>query len=394
MWYVHRFALAVCVLSALTFFVDSTSAAAFKHVAVGDQVPSFSLPDASGSKVDLAALHGDGPLTIVVFWALWSPKSATQLEDVQKLMDEFGAKGLKAVGVNAEGASAAADLDAKVAAFAQEHGLRFPLVFDKGLEQYNTWGVIALPSTAFLDKDRKIVFEFSGHPSSAYEDMRSQVLTGLGLADEVAAAHKPKHERYRPTDRKVTLNFGLARTQFERGQFSKSKEKLDQVLADDPKHPDAHALNGALHLGLERDGKADAAQPAREAFQKAVELDETLPLGLAGLAHFALKDSDPAKALELTREAVDHTEDKELPELSGGETAQEQPAGEAAAEDAQDGARRARVTAQLDRAAAAQAAGDTEQAKALVQEVVDGLIALPSGPGGKARKMLDGMKKP
>ncbi|MEW6489866.1 MAG: redoxin domain-containing protein [Thermodesulfobacteriota bacterium] len=382
MWYLRRFVLAVCVLSAMTFFVDSTSAAAFKHVAVGDEVAAFSLPDTAGGKVDFGELHGDGPLTIVVFWALWSPKSATQLDDVQKLLDEFGAKGLKAVAINAEGASAPADLDAKVAAFAQERGLKFPMALDKGLEQYNTWGVIALPSTAFLDKSRKIVFEFSGHPSSAYEDMRAQVLEGLGLADEVAASHKPKHERYRPTDRKVTLNFGLAKTQFDRNQFSKSKEKLDQVLADDPQYPDAHALNGALHLGIERDGKAEAGQTAREAFQKAVDLDATLPLGLAGLAHFALRDGDLPKALELTRAAVEHTEDQELPEL---------PAGGAASGD--EGGRGARVAAQLERAAAAQEAGDAQQAKALVAEVVDGLIALPSGQGGRARKMLEGMKK-
>jgi peroxiredoxin len=367
----------------MTSFVDSTSAAAFKHVAVGDEVAAFTLADTAGMKLDFAELHGDGPLTIVVFWAIWSPKSATQLQDVQKLLDEFGTKGLKALGINAEGASAPADLDAKVAAFAQEHGLKFPMAVDKGLEQYNTWGVIAVPSTAFLDKNRKIVFEFSGHPSSAYEDMRAQVLQGLGLAEEVAASHKPKHERYKPTDRKVTLNFGLAKTQFERNQFSKSKEKLDQVLADDPQYPDAHALNGALHLGMERDGKTDAGQTARQAFQKAVELDGTLPLGLAGLAHFALRDGDIPKALELTRAAVEHTEEEELPEVAAAEAA---PGAE--------GGRSARVAAQLEQAAAAQGAGDAEKAKELLAEVVDGLIGLPSGQAGKARKKLEGMKKP
>lgn len=383
MSYFRRFVLAVCMLSAMTFCVDSTSAAAFKHVAAGDEVAAFSLPDPAGAKVDFSDLHGDGPLTIVVFWALWSPKSATQLQDVQKLLDEYGDKGLKAVAINAEGAAAPADLDAKVAAFAQEHGLRFPMALDKGLEQYNTWGVIALPSTAFLDKNRKIVFEFSGHPSSAYEDMRAQVLEGLGLADEVAASHKPKHERYRPTDRKVTLNFGLAKTQYERNQISKAKEKLDQVLADDPRYPDAHALNGALHLSMERDGKADAGQTARAAFEKSVELDATLPLGLAGLAHFALRDGDVARALELARAAAAHTEEEDLPELSAGEGAAEGESG-----------RRARVAARLEKAAAAQEGGDADQARALVAEVVNGLIALPSGQGGKARKMLEGMKKP
>ncbi|MBE0617279.1 MAG: redoxin domain-containing protein [Proteobacteria bacterium] len=412
MAHVRRFAAAVCFLSALSFFVDSTSAAAFKQVREGDEAPAFSLPDTSGTLVDLAAYHGDGPLTILVFWALWSPKSAPQLTDVQKLMDEFGAKGLKALAVNAEGAEPVPDLAAKVTAFAQEHGLTFPMVLDTGLDQYNNWGVIALPATAFLGKDRKLTFEFSGHPTSAYEDMRGQVLKGLGIEEEVAAAHKPKHDRYRPTDKKVTLNFGLAKTQYERGQFAKSQDRLEKVLADDPQYPDAYALNGALHLGLEREGKADAAQISRQAFQQAVDLDGTLPLGLAGLAHFALVDGDPAKALELARQAVAHTEPEELPELAekAGAPADQSDtapavagkpvAAEATEADKEQGAaaaeggdRAQRVLARLDQAAAALEAGKAEEAAAVIGEVVDGLVGLPEGPGAKARKMLEMMKK-
>jgi len=410
---VHRAFVIVSIFSILILFVESTSAAAFKHLHEGDEVPMFALPAVDGTPVDVKDYHGEGPLTIFVFWALWSPNSAPQLEDVQKLIEEFGDKGLKAVAVNVDGTQDAPDLEERVKAFAAEHALRFPMLLDKELEQYNVWGVIASPATAFVDRDGKLAYQFSGHPSSAAQDMRDKVMELLGLKEEVAAAKKPKHVRYHPSDKRVTLNFGLAKTQYERGQFSKALDKLEKVLEADPNYPDAHALNGAIHLGLEKENKEGAAAAAREAFAKAVELDPTLPLGLAGVAHFALLDGDVGKALDLARQAVEHTEPQDLPDLGAGEGASPSagPAdgtpgaegGEAEAAGNEPGttpagegkpaeARPAAVVV-LDEAAQAQQDGKAEEAKERVNRVVDGLVAVPEGPGARARKMLEMMKQ-
>jgi len=416
--HVRRVAVFTCLFAILTLFVESTSAAAFKHVHEGDEMPTFTLPTLDGTPLDLKAYHGEGPLTILVFWALWSPNSAPQLEDVQKLVDEFGAKGLKAVAVNADGTQDVPDLENQVKDFVAKHGLRFPMALDKELEQYNAWGVIASPATAFLGQGGKLSFEFSGHPTSAYRDMRDKTMELLGLQEEVAEARKPKHARYHPSDKKVTLNYGLAKTQYGRGQFTKALDKLEKVLEADPAYPDAHALNGAIHLGLEQEGKADAAAVAREAFAKAVELDGALPLGLAGTAHFALLDGDVGKALELARQAVEHTEPEDLPDLevadsgsagtteeSGAQAAsggQPQAAGTPAAAEEQRAAPMEKAGGEeakpgavilLEEAAQAQQDGKADEAKALVARVIDGLIAVPEGPGEKARKMLEMMKK-
>ncbi len=390
MSHAQRFAALVLTIATLTCFVDSTSAAAFKNVHEGDEAPAFTLPDPDGNPVELAALHGEGPLTILVFWATWNPNSAPQLEDVQRLVDAFGDKGLKAVGVNAEGAEAPPGLETLVKTFLEEHKIGFPVVLDKELAEYNGWGVVALPATAFLDRERKVVYEFSGHPTSAYEDMEAKVKELLGLQEAEAAAEKPKHERYR-ADKKVQLNYGLARTQFDRGQFSKALGKLEKVLEEDPNFPDAHALDGLIHLGLEAEDKEGAADAARQAFQKAVELDPALPAGLAGLAHFALVDGDVAKAVELTRGALEHTEEEEIARLwpAAPESApEEQAQGEAKP----DGAAPDPV-ARVDRAAAALEAGKTDEAKAELGPVIETLLGVPEGPGARARKMLEQMQK-
>jgi peroxiredoxin/Tfp pilus assembly protein PilF len=410
--------------------VDSTSAAAFKRVHMGDQAPSFTLPDLNGNPVSLDA-HKDGPLTIVTFWALWSPKSEPLLRDIQKILDEFGGRGLsvEAVAVNEDGENAPADFADQVMGLIQRNGLKFPVVVDQAMEEYARWGVIAAPSTAFLGKDLKVEYEFSGHPTSAYQDMRDQVMRVLGIEEEVATAAKPKRERYQ-AEHRVLLNFGLSKTLFERGQFSKAERKIRKVLSDDPNFPDAHALSGAIHLGLAQGGEAGAGQKAREAFAKAVELDGTVPLGLIGLAHFTLEDGDVAKALELAQKAAEYTEDEVLgqletedqesvsgaieapveqvetksgnPQPTPGETpAAEQP-GDAAAptvqapDAAETQAPEAAGVARLEQAAAALQSGDADGAKTLLSEFVSAYLAVPEGPkmsekGLKMKMMM--MKK-
>lgn len=325
------------LLVALCLFVvglDSTSAAAFKRVRTGEPAPAFTLNDLDGNPVNLEDFR-NGPLTILAFWALWSPRSIPLLQDLQKLKEEFGEKGLRILTVNAEGQNASSDLEAQIRAAFQENGLDLPVLLDRALEQYNAWGVIATPATAFLGKDLQVIYEFSGHPTSAYQDMREQVMKALGLEDEVAAAAKPKRKRYEAA-KPVMLQYGLAKTLFQRGQASSAARKLDKVLAEDPNFPDAQALQGAILLAQSREGKADEAA-AKEAFAKAVELDETVPLGLAGLAHFALEEGDVRKALELAQKAVSYAEDEDLPRLppldeGQGASAAEKPAAESPAQ--------------------------------------------------------------
>jgi tetratricopeptide (TPR) repeat protein len=345
-----------------------------------------------GNSVNLED-YRPGPLAIVSFWALWSPKSVALLQDLQKLFAEFEGNGLEVLGVNSEGQNAPADLEEQVKALVQEHGLTFPVVFDKGLEQYNVWGVIATPATAFLGKDLEVGYEFSGHPTSAYEDMREEVMKTLGIAEELAEASKPKRERYKASKR-VSLNYGMCNTLYGRGQFSKAERTLRKVLKQDPQFPDAHALNGAINLGLERGGRSGAAEKARAAFEKAVELDDTVPLGLAGLAHFALVDGDVPKALELTRRAAEFTEPEALPSLkeAGTEASEEASTEEQKSEETEASSK---VFAQLDQAATALEGGNADEAKALVDQVVEGLLNLPNGPkmNAKGKMMLDRVKK-
>ena len=77
------------------------AAAAFKNVQAGAEAPAFRLKDLSGNEVSLESFKSDNAV-LVVFWATWSSRSLEELRDVQKLVAEFGPKGLKALAVNVE----------------------------------------------------------------------------------------------------------------------------------------------------------------------------------------------------------------------------------------------------------------------------------------------------
>jgi len=377
----QRFLSTALCLAALTLFCDSTSAAAFKRVHQGETPPTFTLPDVGGKQVKLED-YRQGPLTILTFWALWSPKSVPLLQDIQKLMSEFEPKGLRALGVNSEGQNTPADIESQIKALAEKDGLKFPMLIDKGLEEYNKWGVIAAPSTALLGKDLVVVYEFSGHPTSAYQDMREQVLKTLGITEDVAKAEKPKRQRYNAS-KPVMLNYGLAKTLLQRGQFAKAEQKIAKVLEDDAKFPDAYAVKGAVYLGLAGEGKEKALETAQQSFEKAVELDKTVPLGLAGLAHFSLAAGDLPKSLEWARAAVENSEPGEL------------ASGEAAG-DAKPGAPNPPQMAQLDQAEKALQAGNKDEAKSLIDQVIRSVLSLSEGPKMKSEgliKKLEGKEK-
>lgn len=366
--YIYRLAAIILSLSVLTF-VDTTSAAAFKRVAEGDAAPVFTLPSLEGGSVSLEDYKGN-PLTILSFWATWNPRSKPLLEDEQKLLAEFGSKGLKVLTINAEGANPPSDLENVLQKFLSEGNLNLNVALDRELDQYDAWGVIATPATAFLDKDLNIVYEFAGRPSSAFADMRLKVMELLGIVEETAEARKPKRQRFK-APKSIQLRYGLAKVLFDRGQMKKGLRKLESdVLAKLPDFPEAIALKGGFHLGLYLDGNSGEEVPAREAFARAVELDETVPLALAGLARFSLMDNEVEKALDLARKAVVYTEPEELPLLAEGEGV----SGE--------------VDEYLSRAEESLKGGNVDEAAKIIDQVVDGLLNISSGPKMKGQGLL------
>jgi thioredoxin-dependent peroxiredoxin len=105
------------------------------RLAAGDPAPSFSLPDADGTQVSLADFAGRH--VIVYFYpAALTPACTTQACDFRD-----GLQGLTDAGYTVLGISK--DPVAKLAKFAAQEHLNFPVLSDESLEvhrAYGAWG--------------------------------------------------------------------------------------------------------------------------------------------------------------------------------------------------------------------------------------------------------------
>ncbi len=102
------------------------------RLAVGDVAPDFTLPTADGGSLTLSDLRGRR--VVVYFYpAAGTPGCTKQACDFRASLAALQGAGLTVVGVSP-------DPVAKLAAFAAEEHLTFPLVSDESRETLQAWG--------------------------------------------------------------------------------------------------------------------------------------------------------------------------------------------------------------------------------------------------------------
>jgi thioredoxin-dependent peroxiredoxin len=122
-------------------------------VKVGDKFPVGELVASDGQRLDLEALAGP---TVVYFYPADGTSTCTiQAVEFSRAVDDFQAANVALVGVSV-------DDDESHRCFAEEQGLRFPLVADVGGEltdrlgltkDYGEYGKLAGRVTLLLDRD-------------------------------------------------------------------------------------------------------------------------------------------------------------------------------------------------------------------------------------------------
>jgi peroxiredoxin/Flp pilus assembly protein TadD len=257
------------------------AAAAFKNVQAGAEAPPFKLKDLAGNEVSIESFKSDNAV-LVVFWATWSGRSLDELRDVQKLVAEFGPKGLKAVAVNVEHEHATDDdlrtIREKVASL----NLTYPVLLDKGLETFRNYGVVAVPSTGVLGAGHVLRYAFNGYPSSVFLDMKSQVEELLGMKPMETAVAAKADTTHKPT-RAALLNYNLGRRLYAFGMGDKAEPKLRAAAAADPKWAAPNVLLGEVLLSQSKKDPGKVAE-AKKAFEAAVATEEGNVVARTGLA--------------------------------------------------------------------------------------------------------------
>jgi peroxiredoxin len=360
------------------FFLVSVSgaAAAFKNVKVGDRAPAISLEDLDGAVHSLDDLK-ESKAVLLFFWATWSQRSLIELEDLAKIQEQYGDKGLSILAVNVENQAMDSEDLSQIKSVMEEKGANFTVVVDKGLKTYNEWGVIATPTTAIVDRDGNVIFDMSSYPTSGYLDVEEGVQKALGLFVEPEEKAADAVPAYQPTKQGM-LHFGLGKRHLDKGFVSKAIPELEKSAVADSGY-----IEPVIYLGYAFLSDGNNAG-AKEQLVKALAMDPERRETRLMLAHLLLGEQKLDEALDILQDVIpdEPAEESPAPETAD-ETAQ---TGEAAAP-AEESAARADTSSAAEAAPAEEAVVDAPEN----EDSPDKAIALKEqGKTEEALKVLDG----
>src|SRR5215216_2649836 len=121
--------------------------------AIGATIEDFTLPDVDNKEHSLKSLAGKNG-TVLLFIAVQCPVSNAYNERMEKLAQEYKAKGVAVIGIN----SNAPEDAATVKAHATEHKLSFTILKDPGNKIADKLGATVTPEAYFLDGSNKLVY--------------------------------------------------------------------------------------------------------------------------------------------------------------------------------------------------------------------------------------------
>lgn len=147
------FALLFAVASA-AFMQRAVSAGDTPMSAViGQPIADFTLPDADGNKHSLASLKGKNG-TVFIFIATRCPVSNAYNARMEKMWQDYKARGINVVGINSNSTEPAG----QVKAHAAENHLSFKVLKDGGSKVADQLGAAVTPEAYLLDAAGKLVY--------------------------------------------------------------------------------------------------------------------------------------------------------------------------------------------------------------------------------------------
>lgn len=121
--------------------------------AIGTVIDDFKLPDADGAEHSLKALMGKKG-AVLLFVATKCPVSNAYNDRMEKLTEDYQAKGINVIGINSNNTEPSAE----VKSHAAEKGLKFTILKDDGNKIADRLGATRTPEAYVLDPSGKLVY--------------------------------------------------------------------------------------------------------------------------------------------------------------------------------------------------------------------------------------------
>ncbi len=150
---------------------DSGDAPSGDVSVIGQPRPEFTLKDLEGKMRNIK--EWDGKVLLVNFWATWCPPCKKEIPAFMALQDQYGEQGFQVIGV-------AIDDEQSVKDYADTMGINYPIMAAEleSLDIARAYGnrISALPFSAFIDRDGKIVMT---RPGELSQEETEQILKPL-----------------------------------------------------------------------------------------------------------------------------------------------------------------------------------------------------------------------
>lgn len=242
---------AALAAAAATLLTAAGAGGAFRNVTVGEAPPAFALVDLSGRDRGSGEVLG-GEVTVIVFWATWSPRSAEVLADLERLSGELGRDRVRLVAVSADHERFSDRDRVEIRKVLAETAFTGEALVDEGLVAFNAYGAMALPSSVVVDGRGRVAYTLAGYPTTMRGDLSDAVRKALGL---------PTSAELAPPQPVVPKNHALQYYSFgsrllEKGQEEKAADQFRKAVERDPEYVAPRVALGLHHL---RQGDAAAA---------------------------------------------------------------------------------------------------------------------------------------
>lgn len=123
---------------------------------VGATAPLYSAITLAGDSIALADLEGE--VVLLNVWATWCIPCREEIPALQRLHEEYAARGLRIVGVSVD----ARGEEQTVKDFADSFGVTYDLWLDPSEEVISTFRVIGVPNTYLIDREGRVLWKHIG----------------------------------------------------------------------------------------------------------------------------------------------------------------------------------------------------------------------------------------
>jgi len=127
------------------------------------EAPAFSLVDLEGRAITNESLRGQ--VTLLDFWATWCAPCRKSMPELQALHEKYAARGMSVVGISIDEGGVA-----KVRKYVESKKFTYPIAVDSNKSPaWDAFRVKAVPAAFLLDRDGKVVAQWTGAPANAGE---------------------------------------------------------------------------------------------------------------------------------------------------------------------------------------------------------------------------------